>query len=65
MHLFNYLMDGKYQGKSPLEISRRIWEDNIIMDLRKIEWENVDRMHLARDTDQWQDGASCNYVCRY
>jgi hypothetical protein len=27
------------------------WEDNIIMDPRKIGWEAVDRMHLAQDRD--------------
>jgi hypothetical protein len=25
------------------------WEDNIRMDLREIEWEGVDWMHLAQD----------------
>jgi len=25
------------------------------MDLREIEWEGVDWMHLAQDSDQWRD----------
>jgi hypothetical protein len=28
------------------------WEDNIRMDLRKIGWEGVNWMHLAKDWDQ-------------
>jgi hypothetical protein len=30
------------------------WEDNIRMDLREIECEGVDWMHLVQDRDQWQ-----------
>jgi hypothetical protein len=33
---------------------RRGLEDNIRMDLWKIESEGVDWIHLARDTDQWR-----------
>jgi hypothetical protein len=36
------------------ETARRIWEDNIRMDLRKIGWEGVDWIHLAQDRDQWR-----------
>jgi len=32
----------KLEGKRPLKRSRRTWEDNIRMDLRKIWWEGVD-----------------------
>jgi hypothetical protein len=28
--------------------------DNIRIGVREIEWEDVDWMHLAQDTDQWQ-----------
>jgi hypothetical protein len=38
----------------PLERLRRRWGDNIRMDLRKIEWEGVDWMHLAQDREQWR-----------
>jgi hypothetical protein len=43
-----------HPSKSPLTGSRRIWEDNIRMDLRKISWEGVDRSNVAQDRDQWQ-----------
>jgi len=29
-------------------------ENNIIMDLREIGWEDVDWTHLAQDKDQWR-----------
>jgi hypothetical protein len=38
--------------KRPLERSRRRWND--IMDLRKMEWEGMDWMHLAQDRGQWK-----------
>jgi hypothetical protein len=28
------------------------WEGNIILDLREIVWDGVDRMHLAEDRNQ-------------
>jgi hypothetical protein len=42
------------EGKRPLERPRCRWDDNIRIDLREIEWEGVDWMHLAQDTDRWQ-----------
>jgi hypothetical protein len=33
---------------------RRRWEDDIRMDLSKIGWKSVDRIHLAQDRDQWR-----------
>jgi hypothetical protein len=30
------------------------WGDNIRMDLREIEWEAFDWMHLGQDTDKWR-----------
>jgi hypothetical protein len=30
------------------------WEDNIRMDLREVQWEGVDLIHMAQDRDQWQ-----------
>jgi hypothetical protein len=46
------LLVGKPKGKRPLGRPRRIWEDNIRMDLREIGWEGVDWMHVAQDSDQ-------------
>jgi hypothetical protein len=44
---------GKLEGKRPLGRPRRIWEDNIRMDLREIGWEGVVWEHLAQDRDKW------------
>jgi hypothetical protein len=45
----------KPKGKRLLKRLSCIWEDNIIMDLREIGWEDVDWVHLTQDRDQWQD----------
>jgi hypothetical protein len=45
---------GKTEGKIPLCRTRRRWQDDIRMGLRKIGWENVDWIHLARDRDMWR-----------
>jgi hypothetical protein len=39
----------KPEGKSPLGRFRRRWEDNIRMDLREIDWEDVNWIHMAHD----------------
>jgi hypothetical protein len=44
---------GKPEGKRSLRGSRRIWEDNIRLDLWETEWEGVNWMHLAQDRDHW------------
>jgi hypothetical protein len=38
--------------EEPLEISKRKW-GCITMDLREIEWEVFDWIHLAQDRDLW------------
>jgi hypothetical protein len=45
-------LDGKTQGKRPFGRPGRRWENSIRIDLREIEWEGVDRIHLAQDMDQ-------------
>jgi hypothetical protein len=40
---------GKPETKSPLGKTRHRWENNILMDIREIGWEVVDRMNLAQD----------------
>jgi hypothetical protein len=30
------------------------WEDNVEMDLKEIEWEDVDWIHLSEYRDRWQ-----------
>jgi hypothetical protein len=43
---------GKTGGKRPLRRIRLTWEDNIKRNLRKIEFEDVDWIHLAQDRDR-------------
>jgi hypothetical protein len=45
---------GKLEGKRPLGKPKRIWEDNIKMDLREIGWDSMNSIHLAQDGDQWR-----------
>jgi len=43
---------GKPEGKKPLGRSRHRWKDNIRMDPREIDWEDVDWIRLVQDRDQ-------------
>jgi len=45
---------GKPEGKRPLEIPRRRWEDNIKMDLHEVGRGCGDWMKLAQDRDRWR-----------
>jgi hypothetical protein len=45
---------GKSDEKRPLGRPRRKWVDNVRMDLREVEWENMDWIGLAEDRDQWR-----------
>jgi hypothetical protein len=42
----------KPEGKRPRGRSRRMWDDNIGMDLREIGWGGMDWIDLAQDRDQ-------------
>ena len=44
---------GKSEGKTPLGRSRHRWEDNIKMDLQKVECEGMDSIELAQDKERW------------
>jgi hypothetical protein len=44
----------KPEGKRPLGIPRRRWEDGIRIDLRKIGWGSIVWIQLARDRDRWR-----------
>jgi hypothetical protein len=44
----------KPEGKRPLGRPMCRWEDNIRMDLREIQWEFVDWIHMDQDRDQWR-----------
>ena len=45
---------GKREGKRPLGRPRRRWEDNIKMDLQKVERGCGDWMELAQDRERWR-----------
>jgi hypothetical protein len=49
------ILVGKPGGRRPLVRPRRRWEDNTGMDLREIEFGDVDWIHLAQDRDRWHD----------
>jgi hypothetical protein len=43
----NRFVAGNAEGKRPLKIPRRGWEDNIKLDLKRVDWTD-----LARDRDK-------------
>ena len=45
---------GKPEGKRPLGRPRRIWEDNIKMDLREVGCDPGEWIDLAEYRDQWR-----------
>jgi hypothetical protein len=45
---------GKPEGKRPLGRPRRRWEDNLRMDLQKVECGGMDWIGLAQDRDRWR-----------
>jgi hypothetical protein len=47
------ILVGKPEGKTPLGRPRRMWVDNIKMDLKEMVWYGVDWIDLAQDRDQW------------
>jgi hypothetical protein len=50
---YNILV-GRPEGRRPLGRPRRRWEDNIKMNLREIEFGDVDLIHLSQDRDRWR-----------
>jgi hypothetical protein len=47
------LLVGKSEGKRLLGEAGCRWEDNSEIEIKEIEWEDVDWIHLAQDTVQW------------
>ncbi|KAJ4446225.1 hypothetical protein ANN_12919 [Periplaneta americana] len=45
---------GRREGKRPLRIPRRKWEDNIKIDLREMGYDDSDCINLAQDRDRWR-----------
>jgi hypothetical protein len=48
------ILAGKPEVTRTLGRPRRKWKGNIGMDLREIEWEGVEWMHLAQNRDEWR-----------
>ena len=48
------VLEGKPEGKRPLEITRPRWEDNIKMDLQEVGCGGLDWIKLAQDRERWQ-----------
>jgi hypothetical protein len=48
------LLVGKPDGKRPLRGPRRMWLDNIKMDLGEIDWCSVNWIGLAQNRDTWR-----------
>jgi hypothetical protein len=48
------ILMGKRERKRLLEKPRRRLEDNIKMDLRKIRCDDMSRINLDQDRDQWR-----------
>jgi hypothetical protein len=47
------ILVGKPKGKRLLGRQNRSWMDNIIIDLREVEWSGMDWTDLAQDRDRW------------
>jgi hypothetical protein len=48
------ILVGKPEGKRPLEIPRRRWEDNIMVDPQEVGCGDMDWIELPQDRDRWQ-----------
>jgi hypothetical protein len=48
------ILVGNPEGKGSLGRPRHRWVDNIKMDLREIEWGDMDWIDLAQNRDQWR-----------
>jgi hypothetical protein len=48
------ILVGKLEGKKPLGIPRRRWEEKIIMDRREKWWGGMDWIDVTQDRDQWK-----------
>jgi hypothetical protein len=48
------ILVGKKEGKRLLGRPRRRWMDNIKVDLVEIEWNDMDWIDLAQNSDHWR-----------
>jgi hypothetical protein len=51
MHI-DFLVE-KVEGQDPKGRSRPAWKDNIKVDIKEMECEGVDWIHLAQDRSKW------------
>jgi hypothetical protein len=58
---------GEQEGKRPLETPRRMWENNIEMDLKDAVLGSIDSINLSQDRDQGScecgNEPSCSVTC--
>jgi len=45
---------GNPEGKRPLGIPRRRWEDDMEVDLQEVGFGGMDWIELAQDSDRWR-----------
>jgi hypothetical protein len=45
---------GRPEGRRPLGIPRRRWDDNIKLDLKEVGCGGMDWIELAQDRDKWR-----------
>jgi hypothetical protein len=48
------ILVGKPEGKRPLGRPRRMWVDNIKINLSEVGWGGRDWIDIAQDRDQWR-----------
>jgi len=48
------MLTGKTDGKIPLGRPGHRWEENMRMNLRETEWEDMVWMNLVQDSNQWR-----------
>jgi hypothetical protein len=48
-----YVLEGQPEGRKPLQIPRRRWEDTIKMYLQEVGWGTMEWISLAQDSDRW------------
>jgi hypothetical protein len=48
------ILIGKTEGKWLIRKPKCSWEDAIKVDLKEIEWEDMEWIQLSQDRDQWQ-----------
>jgi hypothetical protein len=45
---------GKLAGKGAIERPKRVWEDNIKINIKEIGWDGVDYVAVAQSSGKWR-----------